>query len=304
VHRIERDILSRAHRLAAIEPTPEASARAVSAALAAVAFAPRPKVWVRQATLRLGLAAAIVMMVATGANELAKLRTPPADKLHQIMQNNWSYQGWMHVVLQNPLPGELPDLGNATAGGPLVTTEAIHTNTADGTQAISCKRNGVPYLVMRSPVKGELVRYDGARNEILITRYTPRPDDGGPAIEGFDLVDTASRFVGGDVEHYELQYQRDGKQDRFDIGLYETSDPKSEPAPDENLTVWVDPRSKLIRKLRTETASRTSTSAFSYGQPVIRNIYDLGAPLDAKVIDRRQQTAPALSSSPLPLAVK
>jgi hypothetical protein len=53
--------------------------------------------------------------------------------------------------------------------------------------------------------------------------------------------------------------------------------------------VWADPQTKLIKKGRSKTGGEVSEFSFTYGDPAIRDVYDLGVPRNAKVIDARPQ---------------
>jgi hypothetical protein len=52
-------------------------------------------------------------------------------------------------------------------------------------------------------------------------------------------------------------------------------------------TLWADRRTKLIAKLQYDSAGATKTFRFTYGAPDIGDLYDLGVPRDARIIDNR-----------------
>jgi hypothetical protein len=85
----------------------------------------------------------------------------------------------------------------------------------------------------------------------------------------------------------QIQSTLDGSYERFDIPEVYFTDPeiRKKMGP---VTLWVDPSTKLIQKWKCQYASGSvHIFRFTYNVLPVRNIYDLGVPPLAKVIDNR-----------------
>ena len=56
-------------------------------------------------------------------------------------------------------------------------------------------------------------------------------------------------------------------------------------------TIWVEPQTKLIRRLETRLDGEPLVLEYSYGEPQIRDIYDLGVPRNAQRVEEVDESA-------------
>src|SRR5206468_4090868 len=87
----------------------------------------------------------------------------------------------------------------------------------------------------------------------------------------------------------DVRSARDGDLDRFDIEWYfRDARGQRRPTPVDTTSYWVDPKTHLVAKLRhARWGEKSTTTVYEYNHPIVNEIYDLGVPRDAKVIDRR-----------------
>jgi hypothetical protein len=91
-----------------------------------------------------------------------------------------------------------------------------------------------------------------------------------------------------DSSAQKISQTSDGAYVRFDIH-FEENGPGVGPL--NELSVWVDPKTKLIQKWKTISSQTDLVFRFAYETSGIKDIYDIGVPRDARVIDDRPSPA-------------
>jgi hypothetical protein len=87
----------------------------------------------------------------------------------------------------------------------------------------------------------------------------------------------------------DVRSDRDGPLERFDMNWFlRDASGRRQPTPVDAMSYWVDPNTHLIAKMRhVRQGAQPSTLVYEYNHPVVNDIYDLGVPRDAKVVDNR-----------------
>lgn len=94
------------------------------------------------------------------------------------------------------------------------------------------------------------------------------------------------QFGAGNVD---LRQTREEGLDRYDVTLFVTDDAGHRKASSLGVdSYWVDPQTGLISRMwRAWPDGRKDAFRYRYNDPVVGDVYDLGVPRDAKVVDRR-----------------
>ena len=230
--------------------------------------------------MRTSIAAAIVVAAVTALVNLSHDRVSAAELLKEVTRANDSYKGWLHIKITSEHP--IPSM-------PVLMT--VYFNTADGTEAQVGRHEGILHVKMSVPARKEQFWYDGKLNQVRIVAL---PDEVVERMRRIQpqaaaaLIDSLIRAERSDA--LEVQRTRKDGLDRFEIRF---KDP-SQAGGFKGATIWVDPDTRLIRKIQLEIEEAGEvTYAYTYGPPAIKDIYDLGVPRDAKVIDERLKPKPA-----------
>jgi hypothetical protein len=267
----------------------------------------QPNIWrtiVNSKVSKLATAAAVILIASVGIILLEKSATPLSaaeQQIQEIVMANEKYKGWVHVA------HELFE-ANKPMTRPLVKA-AFHINTVDGTTIyVGFENEDQQRIRYESPRNGVYAEYNSMANEIYFSDL-PKIKTG-HFIEMREVMQSQlsigsalwnlKKRTGRDP--YEIKTTKDGTFDRFDIvflknGQEQENIPASGspitcspaqgcPSPT-SATLWVDPNTNLIHKVRSAIQSKTRVSIITYGEPAISDIHDLGVPRTAKVIDSR-----------------
>jgi hypothetical protein len=256
------------------------------------------RTWRRKVVL---VSSGIAALVGIGISILAVISFPQsataaAENLNRSAAATHAYKGWVHVRPQtsgDPAPASQPAMVERDV--------VIHFNTADGTFAMQFELNGIRCAVLSQPAKQQQEMYSAAVRQIRIDNLSKDSANNWfkhIAEVPVQLADVLAAMEKDGAVKLDVKESQDGELSRFDLTF--KGDPEKAPAQyremvSEPRTVWTDPKSGLIRKMQTRTGGRAVLAEFTYGSPEIRDIYDLGVPRDAMVLDARNTTP-----SPLP----
>jgi len=267
--RNEDDIQFRLAALASLAPTIQETHRVLESARRAVNLRRRVR-W----SVGVGIAAMIGGILIIAGIALSPHAASAADALARSAQASAQFQGWIHIRTDSEGDKEL---------------EVQHINNQSGAMATTSVVNGVLDVEMALPDQLELLHYDGASHELKIGPITQESAKGWKATtKDFPLTIAACL---AEVPGIEVRQTAEGKLLRFDLTL-----PPDDPAKaaQENRTlypaaavVWTDPETGLIQKGTTIAEGKSVKVEVTYGDPIIRDIFDVGVPRDAKVIDLR-----------------
>ncbi|MHC4800001.1 MAG: hypothetical protein ACYTF1_25470 [Planctomycetota bacterium] len=297
----EREILRRADEIAQIEPTPEATQRAVERVRKGLILTQNRKQQImRKIILPTSIAAGIIIVMGVFVFSLSHKSVNAAELLKQVAQINGAYKGWVHMTTKRE--------GKAGEASLSEVISETHINTVDGTAIHVIKRDGRTEKVhYEKPSGQEWLTYDVETNEIKVTIIRPRTADymtdsamNTPLNLEARLAKT-KKWTGREPEG--IEYTQEGEFDRFDIVFFSDFEEAKRVLSGLShvagvalaFTLWVDPQTKLIHKSEYESLTRyqdgvrreEGSSLTSYGEPIIEEIYDVGVPRNATVIDMR-----------------
>jgi RNA polymerase sigma factor (sigma-70 family) len=222
---------------------------------------------------------------ATLSSELLRLRGEVGllrRELQRTMAAQAAYHGWVHIT--------------TSMGG---RSFVRHVNTADKTIAWTDESNGQKGISYLSPAQGIWAQFSEAAGEIRLQELGP-PD---VPEAGFLLAAGPPPTLTTEAALNELRVMLNSTQPdviRSEDGPWVKFEVTSEHGLAENgvtkVTVWADPTTELVNKVQTQTAAGSrpgkaavvdSVVSFAYGPPAYPDIYALGAPRNARVIDMR-----------------
>jgi hypothetical protein len=234
-----------------------------------------------------GLAAAALVVV--GVIVVMNHTTPKlsaAEALEAATQASSHYDGWIHVRFTPEEPNDLR-LGKGE----------MHLNLVDDTVAMDYLADGIRELKYCSLKKNEFLRYR-AKDRTITTDVSNR-EQAAQLSEIVRMQTTPAGLV-REIRQYgkmeaNVTQGREGAYDRFDLTL-----PKAqENCPWTRLVVLVDPKSKLVQQMTMMNGDkRVGLLQYTYGDPKIESIYDLGVPRDAEIVEAPPPaTAPATQAA-------
>jgi len=278
----EREVLRRAERLGQINPTSETTRRAIERTRLGLTANGRleHKRFITRTIIPTSIAAAILMVLATLFIAFPQERVSATELLKEVAEVNGVYKGWVHLTIDR-----LPKVKDKEA--PKVKSWVEHFNTADGTEFRVVEFEGRRRITSYVPSRGEQIEYNSKTDEIRIGVIHPNIANalGEKKPTLTHLFDSLRQATGTDA--FEIKRTREGKYDRFDIRLADDADKSDKLLRNwKDKTVWVDPATKLIHKVKF-AGPAGGEFVVTYGEPIIKDIYDLGVPRDAKVIDNR-----------------
>lgn len=255
----EREILRAARTLSRLEPSAQSAARA-SRILDAATGRSR---W-RRVILLGSVAAALLIAVAIVAAIFSQTRASAAENLMRIAQINESFKGWVHI-----------------SGKDSSQTGGINYSTIDYSQANFYADGNAQFI---DKVSRRNMFYDRKSNTIYVGNISPTQmaQSFEEAAKRLSLAVSIQGLM-NDWKKQENEGELKVKQSHQ--GGYERYDLQF---PGGNQTLWVDPKTKLLAKVHTRFSDHTEgTSYYRYNDPVVREIYDIGVPRDAKIVDNR-----------------
>ncbi|HZZ43453.1 MAG TPA: hypothetical protein VFE58_10995 [Tepidisphaeraceae bacterium] len=262
----ERDILRRVAELRDMKPTGEATERVVAVA---------KRQHMRRRIVRWAMTSSVAAVVATGVGigigGLIDRPATAAELLGQATQASREYHGWVHN--RGIVPGK----------GEFIT----HTDTETGTWAEVHREGGEMTVHMYLPAKKEEIRYDSKDGVVRIGEISAEL-----ARQRKQIVDGMPWTVGeavASIPGAKVEEARDGEMEKYEIRLPK-DDPKTAMAlrrtayPD-RVEIWTDSRTHLIRKASIFVDGKDVINEITYGDPAIHDVYELGVPRDAKVVN-------------------
>jgi hypothetical protein len=142
-----------------------------------------------------------------------------------------------------------------------------------------------------SYVRGETLEYDSTTNEIVVGSMAAITSEFQKQMKDYparldSLLACMEKGLG--VRSTIVTRSEEDRLERFDVTFTEMAkDYGAASITPRRLTVWIDPQTRLIQRLCTVRNDSTEELSYQYGEPVIRDIYDLGVPRSAKIVDNR-----------------
>jgi len=287
-----KDILRRIKQIGAIRPEPQATEQAIERIRRAL-LAPSRRRWSRRFKILVptaGIAAAL--LVALGLLLMTVLpqsaRADDRELLREILNINAAYKNWIHLTSER----------NKQWDGINIRSNVIHVNTTTDTSI--CWLDYTDHVRIRwsSPELRCIYEYVEQTNTLYIFTAGPRhPKNDRPSIHiGLPVQPTADEMFAhfdeiAGKEGYKVERTMDGPYERFDIILLKDKLDKYGGLQNmqDRTTFWVDPKTKLFHRWQASYKDTDQTGAytFTYGEPTITSVYDLGVPRDVKIIDER-----------------
>jgi hypothetical protein len=282
----EQELLRRIKLAAQMKQTPEAIRRTndqVRLVLKKEMYGKGP-FSLKRISLPAGVAAGILLVVGVLYISLFPKPATAAERLKEVIKTNKAFKGWIRISASYTTgPNEK---------SPRTENGTIHVNTVDGTVIIDRQTGGNRQVEYENPLRGEHLEYESKTNQIRIgtmasitSDYLIKEMKDYPArLDAY--LDRLKDSTG--VHPVTVRQVEEGQFERFDINF---SKPEKEylntPYSPRRMTVWVDPETRLIRRTSTDQEGRREELNYRYGEPAIRDLYDLGVPREAKIVDNR-----------------
>jgi len=235
--------------------------------------------------IRIAAAAVLIMGVILFVKFLPG-RANAFELLQEVVATNDMYEGWVHIKADR-MP-ELPD-----ESGKIAKSLVWHLNPAkkvDVMMVVNCDNE----IFIGWDSEKEYTIYRSRTNEVTIADAVldkTKLSDMIPWQLSIGLFSRPTFSAILDLVEYadQVHYFKSADYDQFDIDLL--NDGSAGADNQDHLTIWVDPDTKLIHECDLDITSKgrgiNFLFKFTYGEPSITNIYDLGVPDDAVVIDNR-----------------
>jgi hypothetical protein len=287
----ERQIV-RALRAAGRIESPAAEYAGIAAAVReslAAATPARPRVrtgrWAGRRRLATGIAAAVATLLV-GLSLLMLVARPRSAwaQLQAAAEATGQFRGWVSVHAM---------LEDGSEGPPLLMIDTDRGSRVEFGPADARHRLGVRF--MDHPHATDSY-YSPAADQIFISELSPNERE--RTYEEFSrhfnlAVDFRQQLKNMGTEvgagNLDVRSSREGGLERFDVDWYlRDANGRRQRTPVHATTYWVNPATQLITKARHMLRDRTpSTFIYRYNDPVVHDIYDLGVPRDAKIVDHR-----------------
>lgn len=290
----ERQVLRHAASIARLEPSGDSTDRAMQRTRSALARVPSERgVHVaRRFVLPASVAAGLVILIGVGALFLGPTepQASAAELFKEVVEATGAYRGWIHITGYHP---------NEFEGGPERLRQSIgmHVNTADGTYVTVDAYKNALWVKWHVPSREETRLYHSQRNVISVGRLS------GSAAERMTNYSWPTSFVSlvdllerEGPAAFEVRRTEAGQYDRFDISR---TNVKAGIWPGafraltdyhigDRFTLWTDRRTRRIERIEfKDKDGQAHTRVLSYGEPYLNDMYDLGVPRDALVVERR-----------------
>jgi hypothetical protein len=203
-------------------------------------------------------------------------------------QSDQEFQGWIHI--SSEISEEISHKNNAV--------HEEHINTLDETYIVVTKTAKNFQVQFYSPANDLYADYGIMKQQVAyyeLGSYSTKQK-----VE--DLPLTLKKILTQfrnqtQKDPYEVLHHREGPYDRVDVRFFKDEDEakricqeKKVCAPPMPVTFWIDANTHLVHKLAHEFNGKQRFVHITYGDPVIRDIYDLGVPQSADVIDHRKKS--------------
>lgn len=221
-----------------------------------------------------------------------------AEQLQQVVDVAQAYKGWVHVTVVAPTEMS-PEMAKEIAKIPpdqIPVRMTYHSSTADGIAADVREFSKGSDVTFYSLPRHEVLTYDHTTNTIRAGTLTEAGMDSirqhvmSPTTVG-DMLATLKK--GGQREPLSVTSAPEGAATRIDVSFFPSKEAMLEYTKEHSdgtpraLTIWVN-ADKLMTRVRFEdSTSGTYSADFTYGKPELHDIYDLGVPRTAKLVDNR-----------------
>jgi hypothetical protein len=250
--------------------------------------------------MRIGIPASIAacLLVAAGLWLVPTRVASAAEQLQEVVATNQAYPGWVHATMLPPteMPQGLPPGVKIPARG------IWHSNAAEGIAAEVKEFEKGADVTFYSTTRHEQLTYDHTTNELRAATLT---DLGMQAARQMAMSPTtvaemlALRQKSTDRQPVSVKSTPEGNGTRFDVVFFNTQEEldayakKYGDGTPRAITIWVNAEKFMTRVRFEDVPSRTYTVDITYGKPEFHDIYDLGVPRDAKLIDKRLAPSPS-----------
>ncbi|GEM_PF-4998324 len=221
-----------------------------------------------------GIAAAAFLAITVMVINFIQQPASAAEMLQRVAETSQGYRGWVHF--RTEAKGQQPysvTHFNAKNG-----VWAGEDHTPEGLEAkmyVLAEKKEVAYSSRSGEIRiGEL-------SETFASEWKKQLDD-----QPLTVSAAVARMPGAKVAE-----SKEAGLSRFDV-VFPKDDPQKAAAEHrsvypETAAVWADPETKLVKKAELHIAGTIVTTVYTYGNPTIETIYDLGVPREAKVTDVR-----------------
>ena len=244
--------------------------------------------WTRSIFMKIGIpsaaAAAIALSVIVWFSNYTASPASAAEQFKEVVKANGEYKGWVHVKSTTITPPK--DLKTPVTSQPgyqgSPTSIQTHVNTIDGTVASVTEWGPDLYVGLCSPAESTIWGYASKTGLITVRNISPFTEAAtikmARELTVKGLLDSLSERNG----KYDIQRREQDSSVRYDVKF---STPQKDGV--EGMVMLVDPKDKLIRTVTISIVQGGAiTLQATYGPPEIKDIYDLGVPRDAKVVDK------------------
>ncbi len=222
-----------------------------------------------------GAVAAAVIVAALVAFHASAPKVSAAEAMQVAAETSSRYDGWIHVRAVHPDDDK----------------DTLHVNLADGTVVLDNTRGRPSRLtVYLCPKDSVFLEYHGETN--TITRNGPLGADHAAGLTAiFREQMTPEGMLNAlrrDDPNLAVTQTTQDNLDRFEVsGL-------TKGGQHTKLILLADPKTRLIQALSVfRDDKEVEAYELTYGDPVIKSIYDVGVPRDAKVVEGPLPSAPA-----------
>jgi hypothetical protein len=298
---LERQILRALRQVGQVEPTPEATRRAIGRARETIPSAPTPAshrlFW--RVLMPTGIAAMVIAAVSIFSVLLVNHEANAAEALREMAQASRDYKGWIHVK-QDQIPE-----AEQRPGAPRITGLSFHVNVNQETVVRVIEREGGRTIDWRDGKEGVAQAYNSLANELVVSKWEDAPKPG-EALQELKqhkdlspwqltqvlmVVPTTDTLVAMVDYGCKVTRNQDATSERFELSLPNYHGPDGPPEGQPFLTAVFDQQTKRLQHCSGTINQKQKSYSFSYGTPEFRSIYDLGLPKDVKVSDHRKQTS-------------
>ncbi len=139
-------------------------------------------------------------------------------------------------------------------------------------------------VVFNSPAEGLRYFYDSKTGEVTVSKLSRTAQQ---LREQFELIYSSdwpklqAMGVIKNIPDVKAVRSKEGNLDHYLVTIKNADDPDMQPDP---TNIWVDPSTGRYQKLVSGYRGETRTNVFTYGEPSIRDVYDLNVPREAKVV--------------------
>jgi hypothetical protein len=294
---IVRDLKQLGQRRPSSTATRRAIARAVEALDSTSEHPSHPLPW--RLLMHSSLAAALIAIVSLLVITWSQDTVSAADHMAAVAEANAAYEGWLHhttqieIVDRALVDKRMEGRGDANVAWPVKVESYHHTTTGERGSVTRTSDGHVVIELMQINDRLWSV-YDSKGNQLRISVMSEDMADSMMRARKF-MPWSAEGLIElwrntNDFEQLTVQTREEDGLHRFDITFEqpihsaEGQPPAFRPGA---CVLWVDPQTRLIQRSQATMQGVRFTTQLNYGDPAIRDIYDLGVPRDAIVTDNR-----------------